>query len=87
MASASNHAYQVERHWSIGLVGPYSEDRQFQRATAIKRLLETNPQLDELTRGMWENKLRNLAMNETTYNYRVRNIYSNMKRKGLIEYE
>jgi hypothetical protein len=87
MASASNHAHQVERHWSIGLVGPYSEDRQFQRATAIKRLLETNPQLDELTRGMWENKLRNLAMNETTYNYRVRNIYSNMKRKGLIEYE
>ena len=68
-------------------MGPYSEDRQFQRATAIKRLLETNPQLDELTRGMWENKLRNLAMNETTYNYRVRNIYSNMKRKGLIEYE
>jgi len=87
MASASNHAHQVERNWSIGLVGPYSEDRQFQRATAIKRLLETNPQLDELTRGMWENKLRNLAMNETTYNYRVRNIYSNMKRKGLIEYE
>ena len=87
MASAGNHAHQVERNWSIGLVGPYSEDRQFQRATAIKRLLETNPQLDELTRGMWENKLRNLAMNETTYNYRVRNIYSNMKRKGLIEYE
>ena len=87
MASASNHAHQVERNWSIGLVGPFSEDRQFQRATAIKRLLETNPQLDELTRGMWENKLRNLAMNETTYNYRVRNIYSNMKRKGLIEYE
>ena len=87
MASAGNHAHKVERNWSIGLVGPYSEDRQFQRATAIKRLLETNPQLDELTRGMWENKLRNLAMNETTYNYRVRNIYSNMKRKGLIEYE
>jgi len=68
-------------------MGPYCEEKQFERATAIKRLLDTNPQLDELTRAMWERHLRNLAHNETQYNYRVKQIYSQMKRKGVIEYE
>lgn len=68
-------------------MGPYSEERQYQRATAIKRLLDTNPQLDDVTRAMWEGHLRNLAHNEDTYNWRVKTIYSKMQRKGVIEYE
>lgn len=68
-------------------MGPYCDDRQYQRAVAIQRLLDTNPQLDELTRAMWERHLRNLSKNETQYNARVKQIYSQMKRKGMIEYE
>ena len=83
MASTRHYANQIERN---RLMGPFSEDKQFERASAIKRLLDTNPQLDELTRAMWENKLRNLAMNETTYNYRVKHIYSKMSKKGFIDY-
>jgi len=60
-------------------MGPYSEDKQFQRATAIKRLLEDNPDLDPLYRNMWEKHLMNLAKNETTYNYRVKHVYSLLK--------
>ena len=87
MASTSNHANQVERHWSIGLMGPYSEDLQFKRASAIQRLLDNNPDLDPLYRAMWNKHLINLAKNETTYNYRVKHIYQNMKKGPLINYE
>ena len=70
-------------------MGPYSEERQYQRATAIKRLLDTNPQLDAVTRAMWEGHLRNLSHNEETYNWRVKTIYSklNNRSKGVIDYE
>jgi hypothetical protein len=69
-------------------VGPYSEERQYQRAAAIKRLLDTNPQLDDVTRSMWEGHLRNLSHNEETYNFRVKTIYSKFKHKarGFIDY-
>ena len=68
-------------------MGPFSEDRQYQRAQAIQRLLDQSPGLDPVYKAMWENKLRNLAMNETTYNYRVKSIYSRMTRKGIIQYD
>ena len=68
------------------IMGPYSEDVQFKRAESIKRLLEQNPQIDPLYRGMWENKLRALAKNETEYNWRVRSLYEGMKRGPVIEY-
>ena len=87
MASASNHAYQVKRPWSFGLMGPYSEEVQFKRATAIKRLLDSNPQLDPLYKAMWKKHLLNLAQNETTYNYRVKNIYQHMKKGPAIEWQ
>tara|TARA_B100001057_G_scaffold87128_2_gene83091 strand:+ start:4777 stop:4989 length:213 start_codon:yes stop_codon:yes gene_type:complete len=60
-------------------MGPYSEDKQFQRATAIKRLLDDNPDLDPLYKAMWQKHLNNLAQNETTYNYRVKHVYSLLK--------
>ena len=62
-------------------MGPYSEDKQFQRATAIKRLLDDNPDLDPLYKAMWQKHLNNLAQNETTYNYRVKHVYSLLKPK------
>lgn len=68
-------------------MGPYSEDKQFQRASAIERLLKNNPDLDPLYKAVWERHLLNLARNETTYNYRVKNIYQNMKKGPLINYE
>lgn len=68
-------------------MGPYSEARQIERAEAIKHLLESNPQLSEEYRSIWKKHLMNLALNETTYNYRVKNIYSNLKKGPVIEYD
>ena len=70
-------------------MGPYSEEKQFQRAKSIQRLLDENPKLDPLYREIWQKHLLNLALNETTYNYRVKNIYENMKpqNRGWINYE
>ena len=67
-------------------MGPYSEDKQFQRAEAIKHLLENNPQLPDDYKSIWRKHLSNLALNETTYNYRVKAIYSHMNRKPLVEW-
>lgn len=66
-------------------MGPYSEERQYQRAESIARLLD-QPLPDD-TRAMWEMHLRNLARNETQYNYRVREIYGKLKRKGIVQWE
>lgn len=84
MASASNDADPFERDC---LMGPYSEERQYQRAVAIQHLLATNPNLDPLYRNVWEKHLMNLAPNEATYNYRVKNIYSNMKKGPIVEWD
>ena len=63
-------------------MGPYSEEKQFQRAESIKALLDNNPQLDPIYKAMWQDKLKGLALNETTYNFRVRSIYQKLQ-KGL----
>lgn len=63
-------------------MGPYSEAKQMERAEAIKRLLDTNPQLDPVYKSMWMKHLNNLALNETTYNYRVKHVYSLLKPKN-----
>ena len=60
-------------------MGPFSEEKQYQRAEAIQRLLDTNPQLNPETRSMWERKLKELSFNESTYNFRVREIYTQMR--------
>ena len=60
-------------------MGPFSEDRQYQRAAAIQRLLDTNPQLSEEVRAMWKRKLAELSFNEATYNYRVKTVYTEMR--------
>ena len=43
-------------------MGPFSEELQYKRAEAIERLLKNNPQLDAITKSMWEQKLKGLAM-------------------------
>jgi|TARA_B100001094_G_scaffold187964_1_gene182197 3-methyladenine DNA glycosylase/8-oxoguanine DNA glycosylase len=66
-------------------MGPFSEDRQYQRAESIKRLLDTNPQLDPVYKAMWQDKLKGLALNESTYNFRVKTIYSQMKKEPWVK--
>lgn len=63
-------------------MGPYSEERQFQRADSIATLLKSD--LPDETRAMWEMHLRNLSRNETQYNYRVAEIYKNFKGQRVI---
>ena len=66
-------------------MGPYSEDKQMQRAESIQRLLDINPQLDRQYRVMWENKLRALATNEESYNARVKATYGHLEKKPIID--
>jgi len=70
-------------------MGPFSEELQYKRASSIKRLLEQNPGLDPVYKAIWKNHLLNLAHNETTYNFRVKYIYSKMqsRHRGWISYE
>jgi len=67
-------------------MGPYSEERQLQRAESIAALL-VRGNLPETTRAMWEGHLRNLSRNEAQYNIRVVEIYKHMKSKGIIQWE
>ena len=70
-------------------MGPWSIEIQKKRADAIKHLLATNPQLDSYMKGVWQNKLNNLAQNEDEYNKRVKRVYSLLKpkHKGWVTYE
>lgn len=68
-------------------MGPYSEERQYQRAEAIQSLLARSPDLSDHARAIWQNHLANIARNETTYNWRVREIYSKLNRGPLISWE
>jgi hypothetical protein len=67
-------------------MGPYSEEKQYQRAEAIVALLE-NPNLPSETRAIWQNHLANLSRNESTYNWRVKEIYSKLKRGPVIQWD
>jgi hypothetical protein len=67
-------------------MGPYSEEKQYQRAEAIVALLE-NPNLPSETRAIWQNHLANLSRSESTYNWRVKEIYSKLKRGPVIQWD
>ena len=67
-------------------MGPYSEEKQFQRAMSISKLLE-NPDLPTETRAMWQNHLANLSRSESTYNWRVKEIYSKLKKSPLVVWD
>lgn len=67
-------------------MGPFSDKTQFERAGAIKRLLDNNPQMDDYMKSIWEKHLRNLALNEDEYNKRVKNIYNKIRPVGIFDY-
>ena len=79
--------FNVDSSKRDSIMGPYSEEKQLQRADAIRFLLENNPSLSEDYKSIWKKHLSNLALNETTYNYRVKAVYSNMNRKPLVEWD
>ena len=56
----------------------FDEKLQQKRAESIKKLLKNNPQLNHVTKSMWENKLNNLAIDEEEYNKRVKEIYRDL---------
>ena len=62
-------------------MGPYSEEKQFERAVAIEQLLDRNPDLDPRMKAIWESHLRNLSRDEATYNFRVKQIYTDMVKR------
>ena len=68
-------------------MGPYSEEMQYKRADAIVSLLQRSPDLPKETIAMWQNHLANLSRNETTYNFRVKEIYSKMRRESIIKWQ
>lgn len=57
-------------------MGPFSEQKQIERADSIQRLLDSNPQLDDHMKGIWLKHQRNLCLNEDEYNTKVKEIYS-----------
>ena len=70
-------------------MGPYSETVQKYRADSIQYLLDTNPQLAEYMKSIWQMKLNDLAVTEEEYYTRVKQIYSTLKPKhrGWVTYE
>jgi len=61
-------------------MGPWSEERQLERAAAIQRLLD-DPTLNPEARAMWERHLRGLSRSEAQYNARVVNLYTEMRNR------
>jgi len=70
-------------------MGPFSEQKQLERADSIKRLLETNPQMDDYMKSIWKKHAMNITFVEEEYNRRVRSIYSTIKptNRGWASYE
>ena len=68
------------------MMGPYSEFLQNRRRQVIQKLLDHNPQLDEVTRAMWTRHLNNIACSEEEYNARVRDVYGNFFKRYTKEW-
>jgi len=75
MACSSNYANPFERDC---LMGPYSEQKQLERAAAVARLL-AQPNLDEWARNYWTKVAMTLSLNEEQYNARVVNLYTKLR--------
>jgi len=70
-------------------MGPFTEQKQNERAESIQKLLDTNPQISDYMKAIWSKHLVNLATNEDEYLARVKQVYSLLKPKyrGWISYE
>ena len=78
--------FYVDSFEGNSIMGPYSEEMQFRRADAIVSLLQRSPDLPKETVAMWHNHLANLSRNESTYNYRVKEIYSKLNKGPIIQW-
>lgn len=59
-------------------MGPFSEEKQTQRAMAIEKLLFENPDLNAEMRTIWKRHLDALSTSEAQYNARVKTIFQNL---------
>ena len=66
-------------------MGPYSEERQLQRAAAVQRLLD-DPNLDPEARRIWRNVQRGLSRSEAQYNARVVALYTEIRNQRTQEW-
>ena len=66
-------------------MGPWSEERQYERAKAVQRLLN-NPNLDPDARRLWTSVLRRLSKSEAQYNHRVKEVYTKMRNRYTKEW-
>ena len=66
-------------------MGPYSEQRQLERAEAVARLLN-DPNLNEWARNYWTKVAMTLSMNEEQYNARVVNLYKEIRNQHTREW-
>ena len=59
-------------------MGPYSEQRQIERAEAVAKVLR-DPNLSEWARNYWTRVGMTLSMSEEQYNARVVGLYTRMR--------
>lgn len=59
-------------------MGPYSEQRQIERAEAVAKVL-ADPNLNEWARNYWQRVAQNLSMSEEQYNARVVALFNGMR--------
>lgn len=68
-------------------MGPYSEQKQLERATAVAQLLQ-QPNLSTWARDYWSTVLKRLSRSEEQYNARVVATWTdirNQQTKGWLE--
>ena len=75
MESSCNYANTNQRDC---LMGPYSEQRQIERAEAVARLL-SDPNLNDWAKNYWSRVAQNLSMSEEQYNARVVALFTGMR--------
>ena len=59
-------------------MGPYSEELQQKRRKALKLIL-AGPNISKDMKRIWKQHLNNLAVDETEYNKRVKEVYENVR--------
>jgi len=82
VACSGNYVNPIERD---RLMGPYSEQRQLERAQAVARLL-SDPNLNDWAKNYWSNVAANLSKSEEQYNSRVVGIYNEIRNQYTKEW-
>ncbi len=64
-------------------MGPYSEQKQIERAETVKAVL-ARPNLSDWAKNFWAKVVRDLCFDEASYNRRVRETYQNLRPCELL---